>query len=135
MVAAEEPDTDDPEQLVSLQPQTPGDYVWLDDHTLLFQPEFPGLQRGAQYQVIVDAQQAGLEQDFTHSFTVEGKLVVRFVIAPQGMIESVTIVSSTLNNERVESCVVNRIRRWDDFGAIDPKKGKMTIRQVYTFGY
>jgi len=51
------------------------------------------------------------------------------------MIASVTIVSSTLNNERVASCVVNRIRRWDDFGAIDAKKGKMTIRQVYTFGY
>lgn len=66
---------------------------------------------------------------------LKGKIVVRFVITPQGTIESATIVSSTLNNTRVEKCVINRILRWDDFGAVAPDKGKTTIRQVYTFGY
>lgn len=79
--------------------------------------------------------QSCYQSELRRNPNLQGKLVVRFVISPQGTVESVTIVSSTLNNDRTESCVVNRIRRWDDFGAIDPQKGKMTIRQVYTFGY
>jgi len=79
--------------------------------------------------------QSCYQSELRRSPNLQGKLVVRFVISPQGTVESVTIVASTLNNERAENCVVNRIRRWDDFGAIDPRKGKMTIRQVYTFGY
>lgn len=68
---------------------------------------------------------------------LKGKIVVRFVITPQGTIEKADIVagSSTLNNPRVERCVINRILRWDDFGAVAPDKGKTTIKQVYTFGY
>lgn len=66
---------------------------------------------------------------------LKGKIVVRFVITPQGTVESATIVSSTLNNPRVEKCVISRILRWDDFGAVAPDKGNATIRQVYTFGY
>jgi len=66
---------------------------------------------------------------------LRGKLVVRFAITPQGTIASVTVISSTLNNPTIESCVVERIKRWDDFGAIDPSKGNTTFRQVYTFGY
>lgn len=66
---------------------------------------------------------------------LKGKIVVRFVITPQGTVESATIVSKTVNNPDVEECILSRIRRWDDFGAIDPKKGNTTVRQVYTFGY
>jgi len=66
---------------------------------------------------------------------LRGKLVVRFAITPQGTIAGVTVISSTLNNPTIESCVVERIKRWDDFGAINPSKGNTTFRQVYTFGY
>ncbi|MDZ7266935.1 MAG: TonB family protein [candidate division KSB1 bacterium] len=66
---------------------------------------------------------------------LKGKIVVRFVITPQGTVESATIVSKTVNNPEVEDCILSRIRRWDDFGAIDPQKGNTTVRQVYTFGY
>lgn len=66
---------------------------------------------------------------------LKGKIVVRFTIAPQGSVSQATILSSTLNNSSVESCIVSRIQRWNDFGAIDPSKGDTTIRQVYTFGY
>ncbi|MEX2373064.1 MAG: Ig-like domain-containing protein, partial [Dehalococcoidia bacterium] len=57
-----------------------GTYAWLDDRTLLFQPDFPGFQRGAQYLVRVDGDAAGGGADFTQEFTVEGKLTVRSVI-------------------------------------------------------
>lgn len=66
---------------------------------------------------------------------LKGKLVVRFTIMPNGKTTNVKIVSSTLNNSRVERCIISRIERWDDFGVIDASKGDATFRQVYTFGY
>jgi TonB family protein len=75
------------------------------------------------------------QRELKRSPNLKGKVVVRFVIAPQGTIESVTILASTLGNPTVENCIAERIKRWDDFGAIDPAKGNTTFRQVYTFGY
>ena len=75
------------------------------------------------------------QRELKRNPTLKGKLVVRFTIAPNGKVKKVDIVSSTINNPRVERCVVNRILRWDDFGAIDPAKGDAVFRQVYTFGY
>ncbi|MEE4311536.1 MAG: AgmX/PglI C-terminal domain-containing protein, partial [candidate division KSB1 bacterium] len=66
---------------------------------------------------------------------LRGKIVIRFTIAPNGRVTEAKILSSTVNNQRVERCVVNRVRRWDDFGAIDSSKGDAVFRQVYTFGY
>lgn len=66
---------------------------------------------------------------------LRGKVVVRFTISPAGSVSHVEIVSSTLRNSRVESCIINRIKRWNDFGAVDPSLGDTTFRQVYTFGY
>ena len=66
---------------------------------------------------------------------LRGKMVVRFTVTPAGEVKDVKIISSTLNSPRAERCVITRIKRWDDFGAIDPSKGDATFRQVYTFGY
>jgi len=66
---------------------------------------------------------------------LRGKIVVRFTITPEGKIKEVKLISSTLNNPSVERCIISRIRRWDDFGPINPSKGDATFRQVYTFGY
>jgi TonB family protein len=66
---------------------------------------------------------------------LKGKLAIRFTITPDGKVKNANVISSTLENTRVERCVVSRISRWDDFGPIDPSKGDATFRQVYTFGY
>ncbi|MCK9495618.1 MAG: Ig-like domain-containing protein, partial [Dehalococcoidia bacterium] len=76
----EAPETREGADLVSLEPATTGTFAWLDDRTLLFQPEFPGLLRGKEYQVRVASEAAGGEEDFVQTFTVEGKLEVRSVI-------------------------------------------------------
>jgi TonB family protein len=75
------------------------------------------------------------QRELKRSPNLKGKVVVRFVITPQGTVESVTVLASTLGNSTVETCITERIKRWDDFGAIDPSKGNTTFRQVYTFGY
>ncbi len=83
----------------------------------------------------ISAIQFCYQRELKRSPNLKGKVVVRFVITPQGTIETVTILASTLGNPAVENCIAERIKRWDDFGAIDPAKGNTTFRQVYTFGY
>ncbi|MQA00085.1 MAG: hypothetical protein GEU80_12290 [Dehalococcoidia bacterium] len=78
------PEQRDGSRLIALEPAVPGAYAWVDDHTLLFQPEFPGWQRGEAYTVRVDGAQAGLDADVTRTFEVEGKLTVQSVIPAAG---------------------------------------------------
>ena len=44
---------------------------------------------------------------------LEGKIVVKAVVAPDGSVSSATVVSSTMNNDAVESCVVGRFMRFE----------------------
>lgn len=75
------------------------------------------------------------ERQLKRNPNLKGKVTVRFTIAPSGRVTGVEILTSTLQNKSVERCIVNRIRRWNDFGAIDSSYGDTTIRQTYAFGY
>jgi len=66
---------------------------------------------------------------------LKGKISVRITVSSDGSVKGADIVSSTLNNESAERCILARIRLWDDFQPIDVKEGDVTFRQVYTFGY
>ena len=70
--------------LVRIDPPVEGSFVWADDRTLLFQPEFPGWRRGQRYRLLVDASAAGIADDYAHAFTVEGQLEVAYVIPGDG---------------------------------------------------
>ena len=83
----EPPASSDTVRLVSFEPAVEGSYTWLDERTLLFQPAFPGLPRGQRYTLTVDSAQAGLEEDFVQSFTVEGRLTVVTVIPADGEVD------------------------------------------------
>ena len=74
------PEEQDAAQLVRIEPATEGAFVWVDDRTLLFQPAFPGLVRGADYTIAIAAARAGLNEDFRQTFVVEGQLKVTNVI-------------------------------------------------------
>ncbi|MFQ5380305.1 MAG: Ig-like domain-containing protein, partial [Dehalococcoidia bacterium] len=71
--------------ILSLEPAISGAYAWLDDRTLLFQPDYPGYLRGFTYTAHVSAQQdAGLEADFEASFQTAGRLEVVSTIPADG---------------------------------------------------
>ena len=74
----------DPRALLSIEPEAPGSFAWLDDRTLLFQPDYPGWARGERYEVSLDAGAAGLGADHLHHFTAEGRLEVVSVIPADG---------------------------------------------------
>lgn len=65
---------------------------------------------------------------------LKGRMEVRFDIDPSGKVVSAEITSSTINHPKIERCVLNRIRRWNDFGPCDPKLGTMTFKIPYNFG-
>jgi alpha-2-macroglobulin len=72
-------------KLLAIEPAPEGDYLWAGDRTVLFQPKYPGLLRGNQYTVKVPARpEAGLQQDFSRTFTTEGLLTVDAVIPAPG---------------------------------------------------
>lgn len=75
------------------------------------------------------------ERELRRNPDLKGKIVVRFTISPQGSVVKVEVVSSTVKNRQVERCVVNRIRRWNDFGEVAESVGNTVIRQTYAFGY
>ena len=84
---AEALDQDDPASLLSLTPAVEGAYAWLDDRRLLFQPDFPGYERGREYAVRIDGARAGLERDVEQRFTVEGALRVDYIVPADGDVE------------------------------------------------
>jgi TonB family protein len=75
------------------------------------------------------------ERELKRNPTLKGKITVRITIGPEGAVTNAEIVSSTLNSERVERCILARIRLWNDFQPIEEAEGEVTFRQVYTFGY
>ncbi|MDE3111361.1 MAG: Ig-like domain-containing protein [Chloroflexota bacterium] len=71
--------------LLRLEPAVHGTYAWLSTRTLLFQPDFPGLLRGASYSVVVPGGAAsGLPTDVRRKFTVTGALTVQQIIPGDG---------------------------------------------------
>ncbi len=80
----EPPPVADGAALVSIEPAIEGSFVWDGDRTLLFQPAFPGWQRGGRYELRVHAGPAALTGDHVHAFTVGGALEVAYVIPGDG---------------------------------------------------
>jgi len=75
------------------------------------------------------------KQALRRDVSVKGKIVVQFTINSQGRVTSASIFSSTISNERMERCVVNKVRRWNDFGICEEQAEDISLKQSYVFGY
>jgi TonB family protein len=64
---------------------------------------------------------------------LKGDLTIEFTIAYNGRVKDVRVVSSSLRNKKVESCVTSRVRGWR-FKPIDRAEGDVKVRQKYIFG-
>ncbi len=63
---------------------------------------------------------------------LKGSISIQFTIEPNGRVSAVRIISSTLKNSKVESCIKRRVRSWR-FQPIDPKEGKAIFLQKFVF--
>jgi TonB family protein len=52
------------------------------------------------------------DQELVRNKGLEGRVSVRFVISGAGQVISSLVQSTTMNNLRVESCVLNAVKRW-----------------------
>lgn len=69
------------------------------------------------------------EKELQRLRRLSGRVEVRFTVQPDGLVSSVSVQSSTLNNVVVETCVVQRIRKWV-FPAL---RGGAPVEAVYPF--
>ena len=119
VVFRDAPEEREGKELLTLEPEIEGEYVWQDERTLLFQPAFPGLLRGHEYTVHVPARpEAGLPQDVRTTFRTAGVLEVANVIpapndveVPEGVQVLVqftrSVVPLTVLSEQSEDAVLN----------------------------
>ncbi len=52
------------------------------------------------------------EQELNSRPDLEGRVEVRFIISPTGSVQTAMIQSSSLGNNRVESCITSAVQRW-----------------------
>jgi hypothetical protein len=52
------------------------------------------------------------DQELVHRAGLEGRISVQFIIAGTGQVINSFVQSTTMNNVRVESCVVGAVKRW-----------------------
>lgn len=74
------------------------------------------------------------KQELKYDPTIKGKITVRFIIDPDGVVTNASIVTSTLNSPRMEQCILTRVKGWRDFPPCDPETGEKTYRQSFSFG-
>ena len=53
------------------------------------------------------------EQELTRRPDLGGRITVQFTIAASGQVMATQLLNSTVGNERVESCTVQAVRRWE----------------------
>ena len=70
-----------------------------------------------------------------NSPNLKGKVEVRFAVDPEGRVTWAEIIDTSIRIERLQNCVLTRIRNWNDFGYGDPTSADEVYRQVFTFGY
>jgi hypothetical protein len=64
---------------------------------------------------------------------LRGEILLNFDILPNGKVGAVKILNTTLNNSKVEQCIIKSVRRWV-FTALTSGQGVVTIKTKFIFG-
>ncbi len=67
--------------------------------------------------------------------TLKAKVSVRITIDYTGHVIGVNVLSSTVDLPELNRCIIAKITRWNDFGAMEPSVKSVTFKQTYVFGY
>jgi TonB family protein len=71
----------------------------------------PPIVPHTQHNLVHDAKYC-YEPELAKNPKLSGRIEVQFTISAEGKVIAVVLVSSTMNNPKVERCLVNAIRRW-----------------------
>jgi hypothetical protein len=86
---------------------------------------------------IINQNKASVEYCYQSQLKVDpnlrGEVLLNFDILPTGKVGAARIVESTLNNQKIERCIISSIKRWA-FPALSDARGMVTIRTKFVFG-
>lgn len=71
------------------------------------------------------------EQELNQRPDLEGRVAIRFIIAPDGAVQSAAVAESTMGSGRVDGCIADAVRRWT-FPAPDGG-GIVVVTYPFTF--
>lgn len=71
------------------------------------------------------------EQELSRKADLAGRISVQFSISPMGQVIASAMQSTTMGNPRVESCVVNAVKRW----AFPKPQGGGLVMVLYPFSF
>ena len=79
-------------------------------------PTASGFCSTADIQRVVQARSAGIkfcyEQQLQRNPGLAGKIVLNWLIKPDGRVKSAHVVSSSMKSSKVEKCMIRQVRRW-----------------------
>lgn len=74
------------------------------------------------------------EKQLKRKPTLRGKLSVQILITKNGSVRSVKVLSNTLGDQAVATCIAGRIKSWRFPAAKGKGKGQTTVSQTFVFG-
>ncbi len=87
---------------------------------------------------VINQNKASVEYCYQSQLKIDpnlrGEILLSFVILPNGRVGAVKILRSTLNNKKVEKCIIQAVRRWRNFPKLTNSRAEVTIRTKFIFG-
>jgi TonB family protein len=77
----------------------------------------------------LDIDNASVESSMLRSADIEGRLLLDFVIGPAGLVTSTSVKESSLNDPRLDDCVIRRLTKWQ----FPKPKGGVNVSVSYPF--
>jgi TonB family protein len=100
-------------------------------------PPMPVHRHPDEIRAVVARHKAALQDCYKQALkfdpSLEGEIKVRFTISSTGQVTAASMLSSTTNNTQLEQLVLEKIRRWGDFGEVSAEVGDQTFRQTFVF--
>lgn len=98
------------------------------------QGEIQGFCKTGDIQRVVQARAAGIkfcyESELQRDPSLAGKVVLNWIINPEGAVSRVYVVSSSLNSRKVEDCMLRQVRRWT---FTKPEGGQCSVNFPFVF--
>jgi TonB family protein len=100
-------------------------------------PSLPAHRQPEEIRAVVARHKAAIQDCYKQALRfdpdVKGEIKVRFTVSTAGTVIAASLLNSTANNAQLEQLVLEKIRRWNDFGEVRPEVGNQTFRQTFVF--
>jgi len=98
-------------------------------------PTLPTSRLATEMRRVILRHKAALQDCYTQILkehpSLRGEIKMRLTISPVGKVISANLLASTLQHVQLEELILERARRWNDFGEVHPAVGDVTFVQTF----